>query len=268
MEVNSTPEVTPSADQKTTETKKQIEQELHPVAAQLSPYRKLFTSEVVTVEVGPSKVPFVFHKGLICSRSAFFEAAFNGSSKEAATQTMHLEDDDPDDFDIVHKWFYTDDITVAVNGTDQRPPFHDLLQAYSLADKLDIPQPCDTATDNISDTLNQVQMVHTRNILAIYQRTAPNDRLRKLVIELILPNHLYNLDEVTIRYPEAFASCPELLMDFFVAVKERCVSSPYKTHPIALYSFHRHGQNDPCRHRGQQYNHSQFLLDGRPAAQR
>lgn len=146
---------------------------------------------MVTVEVGPQKVPFGFYKGLICSRSPFFEAAFNSSFQEAATQSFHLKDDIPEHLDIVHKLFYTDSLTVASDGKDKIPTGYGILGVYVLANKFDIPRLCDVAIKLISDGFFYHKNVPMRWVLLICERTGPNDRLRKWLIAFILQNYQY-----------------------------------------------------------------------------
>lgn len=215
---------------------------------------------MVTVEVGPQKVSFGFHKGLICSRSPFFEAAFNGSFQETATQSIHLKDDNPHHFDIVHKWFYTDLVTVAFDGKDRMPSGYECLHVYVLADKLDIPRLCDAAIKHISDSFVYHKTVPIQWVLSIYERTGPNHRLRKWLIAVILQNYQNNIDEVTVRNPEALSNCPELLVDLLSAMKAKCVSSPYKTQPFSLCTFHRHKSNEPCPQSGKTHSYTMVKL--------
>ncbi|KAL8998054.1 MAG: hypothetical protein Q9169_002822 [Polycauliona sp. 2 TL-2023] len=256
-----TPETETSAVKTENEDKELNELEVLPVAAQLSPFRKLFTKEIVTVEVGSSKVPFVFHKGLICSRSRFFEAAINGSFREATTQSVHLKDDDPDVFDMVHKWFYTNRITIASDGKDEMAKGSRLLNAYILADKLDIPFLCDTVINILSKSYMSYQIVSARMVLEIYGRMGPNDRLRKWIFAVILVNHLHTINEITVRAREASSHCPELLLDLLSAMKEKCGPSPPKT-SITLCDFHRHKKDEPCFNSGKTYSYAQVRLDG------
>ncbi|KAL8852749.1 MAG: hypothetical protein Q9221_002379 [Calogaya cf. arnoldii] len=214
---------------------------------QLSPQRKIFTKEMVTVEVGPEKVSFGFHKGLNCCLSPFFNAAFNGSFKEAATQTVHLKDDDPEDFNIVHNWFYTGNLTRASNEEDH-PLFFapEILNTYVLADKLGIPRLCDAVINLISGSARDLTFMSSNLLLEIYERTNPNDRLRRLIIAIILHNPLYNLDMITVHHHEEFTNCPELLMDFLTGMRAIYAQGDFKVDPIKLCHFHRHKEGEPC----------------------
>jgi hypothetical protein len=50
---------------------------------------------------------FLIHKDFICYYSEFFAAAFNGKFKEGQTQSMNLDDIDPDAFALLVDWLYT-----------------------------------------------------------------------------------------------------------------------------------------------------------------
>ncbi|KAL8769317.1 MAG: hypothetical protein Q9209_004699 [Squamulea sp. 1 TL-2023] len=175
--------------------------------ASLSPYRSMFSNEMVTIEVGPRKVPFLIHKGLICSESKFFNAAFNGQFKEATTQSVHLDEEDPGDFDIIHKYLYTEKLTIAHNGKDELlGRGSKCLDIYVLSDKLDIPNVCDAAINHINVVINSLQTIQSGFILSAYARTASKSKLRQFIISVLAQNIHYNIDEITFHNPWAFRS--------------------------------------------------------------
>lgn len=73
---------------------------------QLTSTRTLYDN-IVYIEVGASIQRFGIHKSLLCHRSAFFEAAFNGSFKEGEEGVVVLEDEDPETFQRFNEWLYT-----------------------------------------------------------------------------------------------------------------------------------------------------------------
>lgn len=64
---------------------------------------------MVVVLVGPIKRRFEVHKGLVCSRSDFFKAAFMGTFQEA-DGTITLPEQEPATFEYFVYWLYTDSL--------------------------------------------------------------------------------------------------------------------------------------------------------------
>lgn len=62
-------------------------------------------TEIVTIYVGPKRKSFSIHKKLLCSRSEYFDKAFNGGFKES-DGTMYLPEDDPEAFDALVVYIY------------------------------------------------------------------------------------------------------------------------------------------------------------------
>ena len=92
-------------------------------------------------------MPFIIHKGLICDESGFFNAPFHGSFREGLTQSIHLADDKPEIFDIIHMWLYTGTLSVAYKEEDYDLNSTQCLDAHVLADRLGMLEACDAAID-------------------------------------------------------------------------------------------------------------------------
>jgi hypothetical protein len=69
---------------------------------------------------GDERTAFPVHKETICTRSTFFEGAFNGGFKEALTQVMVLDDVTPHLFGLLNHWLYTNKVRIET-------PDHDVL---------------------------------------------------------------------------------------------------------------------------------------------
>lgn len=61
----------------------------------------------ITVGTDPDTQTFSILKSLVCHKSPFFRAAFEGSFSEAESQTMTLEDVEPKIFGLMVDWLYT-----------------------------------------------------------------------------------------------------------------------------------------------------------------
>ncbi|KAL9023648.1 MAG: hypothetical protein Q9180_008157 [Flavoplaca navasiana] len=97
------------------------------------PYMGL-ADEVVTILVGLEETPFRIHEGLLCSKSEYFRAAFEGSFKESTEKSVHLRDDDPKVFQFYATWIYTQKLVI--NSTNGQLKVDICCRLYVLADKL------------------------------------------------------------------------------------------------------------------------------------
>lgn len=105
---------------------------------------------MVIVLVGPKKQRFEIHKGLVCSRSDFFKAAFTGAFKEANDGTLTLPEHDPATFKYFVSWLYTGSLRGFYNSESINPTLKELTknvrsemrhQALSHADELPLTNP-------------------------------------------------------------------------------------------------------------------------------
>ncbi|KAL9608849.1 MAG: hypothetical protein Q9167_006335 [Letrouitia subvulpina] len=83
---------------------------------------------MVTIHVGQKRKQFHVHRNLLCSKSAFFQAAFSAGPPAAAASdpdtvprlrtAIYLEDHDPNAFGLFVDWLYKDKFT----GPTYEPP--------------------------------------------------------------------------------------------------------------------------------------------------
>lgn len=84
---------------------------------------------MVTVEVGPEKTTFLLHKALLV-KHAYFEKNFNGPFIESQEQKLILADDNPEAFNLVAEYLYTNNVT----GGDEGDLIKELLVERAKAD--------------------------------------------------------------------------------------------------------------------------------------
>lgn len=92
-------------------------------------------SLIVTVIVGwGSKAQsFPIYKDLLTAHSPYFKACLNDAWEEGKTNTVRLEDDDPEAFETVVGWLFRDPSTIS--STD-KPATRSIARQYQLVDKL------------------------------------------------------------------------------------------------------------------------------------
>ncbi|KAL8802597.1 MAG: hypothetical protein Q9182_003687 [Xanthomendoza sp. 2 TL-2023] len=220
----------------------------------LSLSRAKFSNELVTIEVRSQKRPFVVHKGLICSKSSHFKAAFTGLSKEAATQPIHLYEDSHEAFDIFHNWLYTRQVTATEGGKDYHPNARLCLDVYVLGDKYDVPELCNAAINSLSAAIAGSGQIIASFVLSVYERTQAKSPMHAFLVAILMQNHQHSVHEITIRNADPFREWPELLMDlikvFDIVVGRVAMAGELLKSPLSLCAYHRHTGSDRCLYTG------------------
>ena len=176
--------------------------------------------------MGPSKQRFGVHKGIICHKSKFFNAAFNSSFSEAVNGIVELVEEEPEIFDIAHSWLYTNELTRSEGGEDVPCLKIQLADLFVLADKLDMPLLCNKAIDVLKSTFLETNVVPGVPLIEIaYTKTPKNSPLRKLFVATITfsPRSWANL---ATKRRETYLEYPEFLFDVSVALQKQITQRP------------------------------------------
>ncbi|KAL8781085.1 MAG: hypothetical protein Q9213_006167 [Squamulea squamosa] len=94
---------------------------------------------IVTLLIGPDSLPFHVHKDLLCEKSPFFAAAFNGSFQESSG-SIELKEDRVDDIECIIHWLYRRSFTATtiLDKVDVDRHYERLTRLYTTADRFDI----------------------------------------------------------------------------------------------------------------------------------
>ena len=167
--------------------------------------------EVVAVYVGYDKRPFQIHKQLLCSKSTYFKAAFEGSFKEASEKKLHLLDEDPNIFQFYAIWIYNPHLEIRGN-TDKVFDVNLCCRLYILADKLGSQNLQNTVMDvmhkNITD--NNLIDMKSETVNFVYNNTLPGSVLRNILV------HALAWQMIAAGHPDLVNAVPEFL---FAALK-------------------------------------------------
>ena len=99
---------------------------------------------------------------------------------------MTLTEEDPDLFDIVHTWLYTNQLTQSKDGQDIVCSYSQIWDLFVLADKLDMPSLCNMAIDILKDAFLQTKRIpRTSIVIKTYAITSEFSNLRKLLVAII-----------------------------------------------------------------------------------
>lgn len=213
------------------------------------PPRYLY-NQFVHVKVGTDKKTFIIHKGLLCQKSAYFNAALNGSFEEALAGEIDLPEEEPEIFEIVYHWLYSDKLTETEDGRDVTCSSDTLIDLYIFGEKYAMPSLCNKAIDGIISEYEHHHRINVYSITHAYKNTPKLSLLRKVLVNIYtrLPvNRLINMDMD--MFHEQLIACPEFLWDVSIALMEmRCHKRPSRAGNIFRIpnhcQFHRHAEGE------------------------
>ena len=102
---------------------------------------------MVDVFVGAKRKTFRLHEDLLCDRSDYFKATFQGEFAEAKSKELYLPDDDDASFELFVNWLYGGDPRIQQPSNDEQLSIHFGLLA--LAEKILIEHLRNLVTDHI-----------------------------------------------------------------------------------------------------------------------
>lgn len=143
----------------------------------------------VYILVGPEKVKFGAHRGILCQYSSYFRAALSGCFKEAEEGVVILPADDPVLYKIFVTWLYSRRLRKDhKDGEDTPCQPEDLAKLYVFGDARGIPA---LKNDVIDSFVTERHTIHKEVIPYIYDNTPEGSPLRRLMVDLI--NWQYNM---------------------------------------------------------------------------
>lgn len=192
--------------------------------------------------MGPSKQRFGVHKGLICAKSRFFNAAFNGSFSESLNGVVELVEEDPDIFDIMHVWFYTNELTRSEGGKDVPCSNLQLAELFVLADKLDMPTLCNKTIDGLKSTFLKNKVPGVALIAIAYTKTPENSPLRKLFVAAMT-----FISKHWLQFATNYREYPDFVFDISLALQKQIPPVPASLADAPFLkdcSFHQHAEGE------------------------
>ena len=124
---------------------------------------------MVDIYVGAKRKTFRLHENLLCDRSDYFKATFQGEFAEAKSKELYLPEDDDASFELFVNWLY--------GGTFKPPINDDELAAHfgllALAEKVLIEHLCNLTTDHIRGYYRDSQTrVLGRDLSFVFENTS------------------------------------------------------------------------------------------------
>ncbi|KAF7956636.1 hypothetical protein EAE96_003970 [Botrytis aclada] len=117
-------------------------------------------SEMVDIPVGKDEGSghFKLHKSIICGKVPYFEKMFNGKFIEGATNSATLPEEDPDAFNTIVFWIYSDQLLSLKHGTNDNGKWH-IGELYLLADKFCLHNLMDRILDEFTHHMKKGKLI-------------------------------------------------------------------------------------------------------------
>lgn len=158
----------------------------------------------MAVYVGDDERPFHIHKKLLCSKSTYFKAAFEGSFKEASEKKLHLLDEDPKIFRFYAIWIYNQDLQIRGKNDED---LNVCCRLYILADKLGSAGLQNIVMDVIHKIIKRRRYINleSENVNFVYNNTLPGSHLRDILVDALA----WQMDADS--HPDLINAVPEFL---------------------------------------------------------
>lgn len=145
----------------------------------LTPIGQYMSDNMVNIYIGDERKKFRLHRDLLCERSEFFKASFEGHFKEAETQELALPEDTMESFELLVGWLYGAPL-VSIPSEASLPAYLDLVV---LAKKLCLEHLQNETMDHILESYRgSLPSVTAHTIRRLYEKTSAKDPLRRLVL--------------------------------------------------------------------------------------
>ncbi|KAL8840728.1 MAG: hypothetical protein Q9170_001166, partial [Blastenia crenularia] len=127
------------------------------------PPARLHFQTVITVTVGPDKIPFLVHRERFCAASPFFAAALNPNYnfKESGLRTVSLPFARPIDFEYLVQWIYTHNLDHEELDIVSHPAYFRLIRLWLLADELQVEGCLNAIVDKMARVADRSNSVPT-----------------------------------------------------------------------------------------------------------
>lgn len=154
------------------------------------PMKRLDFSETFRVEVGPERVSFDVHKGIVCERAPFFHIARSPHWIRAG-QPVKLHDDQPEVFQAYLTLVYTG--KVENNPESAGYPYLGLMKLFILADTLQDLAAANQAMDEILAIPSKMNCYPNKSAIRLaYRETVAGGPIQRVIAHLYVhgPNKL------------------------------------------------------------------------------
>ena len=141
----------------------------------------MLTTDTVDIFVGPKRKIFRVHEALLCDRSDYFKATFQGPFTEATAKELYLPEDNDASFQIFVNWLYGGDQHVGPPQTDDE--LEAVFGLLALAEKVLVEHLRNLATDVIRAYYRDTKArVLARDVGFVFENTTAHLLQRSLTV--------------------------------------------------------------------------------------
>lgn len=146
---------------------------------------------MVDIFVGAEQKRLHLHRDLLCNRSDYFKACFEGDFEEAQQQELFLPEDDVESFDLFVRWLYG----ALLENISSDYDLLVYLELVVLASKLCLEHLQNETMDQILGFYRlAAPKLSADTVRSIYWSTSTGDPLRRLVIQFAAWTAVLNED--------------------------------------------------------------------------
>ena len=144
---------------------------------------------MVTLLVGPTKMPFYVHKNKICEASSFFRSAFESGFRETEDQKVTLPEDDVEIVDAFLDWIYSRQFDHLQTKDGLSYENADcIIGLFLFADKYGVPDLKTNIIDKLFDFAKNKNLtnVTARLLPKVWEHTPEEAGIRRLIVDWIV----------------------------------------------------------------------------------
>ncbi|KAF1939412.1 hypothetical protein EJ02DRAFT_457009 [Clathrospora elynae] len=210
-------------------------------------------SDVKLKQIYQGKVrEYYAHKAILCKESAFFLKAFTGKIREATEGVMKLHDDDPQHFEVLLKFIYSDkydkDAITQLAADDKNKRVVIPIGVYAVADKYDVPKLYDPAAEDVETLLHDTDVIEGAIHAHYKDKNSFDGPIGRLITSAALGNGCFTN---AVEFENLMISYPMLAADVGLYVRRSgrssldnlrihrcpiCISDSY-IDPEAIFSY-------------------------------
>src|SRR5207248_4315403 len=147
--------------------------------------RRLLSSSMVDIYVGPDSTHWPLHERLLCYYSPFFASIFydkKANARPGQNKSYGLPDEDDLPFELLVGWLYSGLLRQPKDEKDVGP----LLDLYLLAEKFEMEKLASDVVDTVRDFYHQTSTYPgLRRVQYIYSNTSEDNIMREMMVSSI-----------------------------------------------------------------------------------